>query len=685
MTFFRSRWVDAPEHVTELDPHGLPAGFRAAGVAAGIKPEGLDVGVLASSEPDTVSAARFTSNARVGAPVMVSREAELGRLRAVVANSGCSNVGDGPRGVETALAMQSAAAEELGVEAGQVAVASTGVIGTELPRDPVLAGVRAACAGLGDDADDFSQAILTSDAAPKRACLEVRLPSGSVRLAAQAKGAGMISPRYATMFCFVQTDAALEPHTLDLLTGVCVQRSFDRISVDGQLSTSDTVVALASGASGVRLEPESPDELALGEALDALLRQLALEIVHDGEGARRVGRVVVSGRPDAVEPVARSIANSPLVKTALHGGDPNFGRILQAAGQVWPAGEPFVADLEIEGHQVVSAGDVIEPAPAELVSGPRDRVRAHDARRGRPDRGLLQRPQPRLRQLQRGLQLMRDVATLLEALPYIREFHGQTVVIKYGGAAMVDPELKEEFARDVVLLKYVGMNPVVVHGGGPDITSYMERLGMEVRFVDGLRVSDEATVEVAKMVLVGKQNKDIVLGINRHGQPAVGLCGDDGRLFTVRKRLAGGETDIGFVGDIETVDADVLLHIAEDYIPVVASVGADTEGRSYNVNADAAAAAVAAALGAFKVVFLTDVEGWRADPDDPGSRISEATAQQVREKLPEVSGGMRPKLEAAVHALESGVGNAHILDGRQAHSLLLELFTDEGSGTKLWP
>ncbi len=161
------------------------------------------------------------------------------------------------------------------------------------------------------------------------------------------------------------------------------------------------------------------------------------------------------------------------------------------------------------------------------------------------------------------------------------------------------------------------MNPVVVHGGGPDITSYMERLGMEVRFVEGLRVSDEATVEVAKMVLVGKQNKDIVLRINRHGQPAVGLCGDDGRLFTVKKQLAGGETDIGFVGEIETVDVDVLLHIAEDYIPVVASVGADIEGSSYNVNADAAAAAVAEALGAFKLVFLTDVEGWRADPGRP--------------------------------------------------------------------
>jgi acetylglutamate kinase len=193
---------------------------------------------------------------------------------------------------------------------------------------------------------------------------------------------------------------------------------------------------------------------------------------------------------------------------------------------------------------------------------------------------------------------MRDVATLLEALPYIREFHGKTVVIKYGGAAMTDPELKEEFARDVVLLKYVGMNPIVVHGGGPDITHYMERLGMEVKFVDGLRVSDAATVEVAKMVLVGKQNKDIVLRLGRHGQPAVGLCGDDGLLFTVRKRLAG-VTDVGFVGDIERVDADVLNHIAADYIPVIASVGADAVGNSYNVNADAAAAAVAEAAGAF--------------------------------------------------------------------------------------
>ena len=369
MSFFRSRWVEAPAHARELEPQTVPAGFRAAGVAAGIKPEGLDVGVLVSDAPDTISAARFTTNARVGAPVIVSKQADLGRLRAVAANSGCSNVGDGQRGLDTAAAMQSVAAEELGVEPSQVGVASTGVIGHELPRDRVLAGVRAACAALGEDAAGFAEAILTSDSGPKRACLEVELGAGSVRLAAQAKGAGMIQPHFATMFCFVETDAALRRETLELLTGVCVKRSFERISVDGQLSTSDTVFALANGASGVDVEPESADELRLGEAMDSLLRQLALEIVADGEGARRVGRIVVNGQPEAVEPVARSIANSPLVKAALHGGDPNFGRLMQAAGQAWPRGEPFVADLEIEGHQVVSAGEVVEPASAELVGG----------------------------------------------------------------------------------------------------------------------------------------------------------------------------------------------------------------------------------------------------------------------------------------------------------------------------
>ena len=274
-----------------------------------------------------------------------------------------------------------------------------------------------------------------------------------------------------------------------------------------------------------------------------------------------------------------------------------------------------------------------------------------------------------------------DIHTLLEALPYIREFHGKTVVIKYGGAAMNDPALREEFARDVVLLKYVGLNPIVVHGGGPDITAYMERLDLPVQFVAGLRVSDADTVEVAKMVLVGKVNKDIVLRINRHGQPAVGLCGDDGLLFRVARRSAPGGEDIGFVGRIERVDVNVLRHIASDYIPVIASVGADRDGNSYNVNADEAAGAVAAALGAYKLMFLTDVEGWRRDPADPATVISEATSLEVNAAVDAVTGGMRPKLKACADAIDGGVTFAHIVDGRVPHSLLIELFTDAGIGT----
>jgi acetylglutamate kinase len=278
---------------------------------------------------------------------------------------------------------------------------------------------------------------------------------------------------------------------------------------------------------------------------------------------------------------------------------------------------------------------------------------------------------------------MRDVGTLLEALPYIRQFHGKTVVIKYGGAAMEDAALREEFARDVVLLKYVGLNPIVVHGGGPEITGYMERLGLPVEFVGGLRVSDERTVEVAKMVLVGKVNKEIVLRLSRHGQAAVGLCGDDGSLFRVARRSAPGGEDIGFVGRIERVNVGVIEHVASDYIPVIASVGADRDGNSYNVNADEAAGAVAGALAAHKVIFLTDVAGWLGDSGDPASLIGQASAEQVRRALADVRGGMRPKLEACVEAIDAGVGAAHILDGRVPHSLLLELFTDAGVGTKI--
>ncbi len=276
-----------------------------------------------------------------------------------------------------------------------------------------------------------------------------------------------------------------------------------------------------------------------------------------------------------------------------------------------------------------------------------------------------------------------SVETLLEALPYIREFHGRTVVIKYGGAAMLDDELREAFATDVVLLKYVGINPIVVHGGGPEITRYMERLDLEVRFHEGLRVSDAETVEVAKMVLVGKLNSEIVQRLNRHGQAAVGLAGEDGTLFEVAP--VPNSDQVGFVGSIERVDVDVLNHIAADYIPVIASSASDRSGQPYNINADEAAGKVAAALGAYKAIFLTDVEGWLEDPGAEDSLISQASVVEVEEALAAIDGGMRPKLTACVEAIRGGAQSAHIIDGRKPHSLLLELFTVAGIGTMVTP
>jgi acetylglutamate kinase len=280
--------------------------------------------------------------------------------------------------------------------------------------------------------------------------------------------------------------------------------------------------------------------------------------------------------------------------------------------------------------------------------------------------------------------MSRDISTLLEALPYIREFHGKTIVIKYGGAAMVDEELRENFARDVVLLKYVGMNPVIVHGGGNEISEHMGKLGLDVNFVDGLRVTDQDTVDVAKMVLIGKVNKDIVGRINRHGQLAVGISGDDGGLFRVSKTMPG-DVDIGFVGKVDHVNTGLLDHIRDDYISVIASVGSDRTGQSFNINADEAAGAVAHALGASKTIFLTDVAGWLKDPNDPDSLISQTTTDQVEAALPGIDGGMKPKLAACVNAIRGGGNSASIVDGRTPHSLLLELFTDEGFGTQITP
>jgi glutamate N-acetyltransferase/amino-acid N-acetyltransferase len=375
--FFTSRWVDVPEWVSSETPGGLPQGFRAAGVACGLKESGkLDLGLMVADGDAVTSAIRFTSSAVLAAPVLVSRDrAKADALRVVAVNSGNANAATGGRGMDEAARMQGAAAMATGVKEDNVAVCSTGVIGVQLDGSKVVRGMLAAGRELSDCGEGaFAKAIMTTDAFDKRASLTVQLSGGPVRLTAQAKGAGMIQPRFATMLCFVQTDAVLEAHTADLLLGVCVKRSFDRISVDGQLSTNDTVVLQASGASGVAIDPESDDELRFGQALDALLRQMGLHIVRDGEGSKRVGRVTVrGGNHGAGEVVARAVANSPLVKAALHGGDPNWGRIAQAIGGALYGSPAIAFDIAIEGVQVAVAGAGVPhdgAALAQLVDRP---------------------------------------------------------------------------------------------------------------------------------------------------------------------------------------------------------------------------------------------------------------------------------------------------------------------------
>ena len=283
----------------------------------------------------------------------------------------------------------------------------------------------------------------------------------------------------------------------------------------------------------------------------------------------------------------------------------------------------------------------------------------------------------------------KTVKTLLEAMPYIRRFWGTTVVLKYGGAAMTSPQLQAQFAEDIVLLRLVGMKPVVVHGGGSEISRHLERLGMKAEFVDGHRVTDEATMEIAKMVLVGKVNKEIVGLINRHGGTAVGISGEDGRLLRVTPKLhqdeAGKDVDLGFVGEVEEVNTEVLDLLAEANIPVVASVGADGSGEAYNINADTVAGELAAALGAEKIIFLTDVEGIYEDQGTEPAPVSECDLAYLGalQAAGRITGGMIPKAAAVRRALEAGVASAHVIDGRVEHAVLLEILTDAGCGTKV--
>jgi len=686
----------------------VPKGFRFGAVAAGVKqagPSRRDVALIVSDAPCAAAGSFTVNRMRAAACDFGAGRLPANGIRAIVANSGNANAMVGPQGAKDERAVAAAVAAALGVEADSVLTASTGAIGSPLPVDRIAAAVPALVAALGDDAIPAAEAIRTTDLRTKAAFREIDIGGKPVKFAAIAKGSGMIHPQMATMLCFITTDATVAPPVLQAALADAVEETFNTITVDGDMSTNDMVVALANGRAGApAIERDSAWFTKLQATLVGLCGDLARAIAADGEGATKLLIVDVAGAPEhgVARDLARAVAGGSLVKSGIFGGDPSWGRILAAVGaRIGARNLPIdlaAVTLEIQGVPVYGKGAPIAfdaKALAAAMKKAEIAVRL-DLGAGKASGRAL------------GCDLTFDYVKInaeyytgtaapgepakraavgsnrplvVEALSYIRRFGGKRAVIKYGGAAMVDPALKRSFAEEVVLLQSAGLKPVIVHGGGPEITKTLEKMGRKSEFADGQRITGKEEVQVVEMVLTGRINTDIVGLINSLGGNAIGLSGKDGRLLTAHKlETPPGKPDLGFVGEIESVNADLLdMFLERGYMPVISPVGFGKDGSSYNINADVAAGEIAAACGAERLIFLTDVAGIL---DEDGTLISDIRAADLEARLGgSIKGGMHVKVQAVLHALASGVRAVHIVDGRQPHSVVAELFTDRGVGT----
>jgi acetylglutamate kinase len=685
-----------------------PLGFRFGSTSAGIKPGSTkrDLALIVSDVPCS-AAGVFTVNKLCAAPVTwgAARLPALGP-HVIVANSGNANALTGRAGAVDERAIAAAVAAALDVPSDDVLTSSTGAIGSRMPVDRIRAAIPALVASLGDDVAGAAEAIRTTDLRTKLAFRQLVVGGKEVRLVAIAKGSGMIHPQMATMLCYVTTDAAIAPVTLQAALSAATEETFNTITVDGDMSTNDTVIALANGKSGApAIEHGSPEFQAFGAALTELCGDLARAIAADGEGATKLLVVDVEGLPERemARDLARAVAGGSLVKSGIFGGDPSWGRILAALGARLGARDfavdPADVTLDIQGVRVYEnrgpvafdkEGLSTRMRQAEIVvrldlgKGPAkaralgcdltfDYVKINAEYYSGPSTATVEGPKRGPGGVNRPL--------IVEALSYIRKFSGKRCVIKYGGAAMIDPALKRSFAEEVVLLQSAGLRPVIVHGGGPEITKTLERLGRKSEFADGQRITGLEDVRVVEMVLTGKVNTEIVGLLNTLGGNAIGLSGKDGRLLMATKlQPEPGKPDLGFVGEIESVNSELLdMFLERGYIPVISPVGFGNDGSSYNINADVAAGEIAAACGAERLIFLTDVAGIL---DGEGNLISEIRKADLEAMLGRsIKGGMHVKAQAILTALSDGVKAVHIVDGRVPHSVLAELFTDHGVGT----
>ncbi|MFL5299344.1 MAG: bifunctional glutamate N-acetyltransferase/amino-acid acetyltransferase ArgJ [Anaeromyxobacteraceae bacterium] len=692
----------------------IPKGFRFAGAASGLKPQRRDVALVVSDVP-AAAAGVFTTNKACAAPILDARpRVPAEGMRAVLANSGNANALTGPRGVEDVQALRAGLAQALGIQKRAVLTASTGVIGQRLPVAKMLAAMPALVEALGDHAENAAEAIMTTDTRPKMTAREVVVGGKTATLAAVCKGSGMIAPQLATVLCVVVTDAAVTPKTLQEALARAVSRTFNMVNVDGDMSTNDCVLALANGLAGnARIADPGPDLDTFEKALTDLCGEMARAVAADGEGATKMVEVVVTGAPteEAAQDCARAIAGSPLVKAALFGADPNWGRILATVGaragtRGWGI-DPFQAQVSLQGVAVF-----VDGAPVDL-----DREALKGRMRETRIDVLVELADGDARATAWGCDLSYDYVKinadytsmivqkadgmlakddhvanyspafkrtlLVEALKYIAAFSGEIAVIKYGGAAMVRDSLKEAFAEDVTLLKRVGLKPVVVHGGAPEITKTLERLGERSEFVDGLRVADAAALPIIEMVLSGKVNQELVALLNVRGAGAVGVSGKDGGLITGKHLVHESGRDLGAVGEVAAVNDRFLRMLLDSgYVPVISPMALTEDGRSVSINADDVAAHVAAALGAKKLIYLTDVAGLLESAPD-GELVRQTTGGDLRRRLQagSITSGMKIKVQCILEALDGGVERVHVLDGRQPHTVIAELFTDRGVGT----
>ena len=689
-----------------------PRGFSYSGINCGIKAARKDLALVFSEVP-CAAAGCFTINAARAAPVRdAAARLPAAGIHAVVANSGNANALVGPSGERDVRDVCAAAARALGVSPKSVLAASTGVIGVRLPVEKLVAAAPQLASARGAAIELAAQAVMTTDTRVKLASRTFAVDGADATIAAFAKGSGMIAPELATMLAFLTTDVAVTPAALQSALSRAMKASFDMITVDGDMSTNDAVFALANGlACNHVIEEGSKEHTALGDALEAVCVDLARQIAEDGEGATKLVEVRLAGALDVAmaRELARAVAGSNLVKAAIFGADPNWGRVLSAIGarvgsRKWPI-DPSRATVRVQGTCVYENGaptgvdavalrarmrkphidiDVrLSEGSAQAIAWGCDltydyvKINADYTSLTHTSQDGTVARDDRLTNFSPGFKR----ALLVEALSYIARFTNKRAVVKYGGAAMVKDSLKAAFASDINLLRSAGLLPIVVHGGGPEITHTMEKLGhAKSEFVDGVRVTGREDVKVVEMVLTGKINTELVSLLNQSSAHAVGVSGKDAGLLRARKLVGEGGRDLGMVGEVIHVNHELLeVLLDKKYTPIVSPVGMGEDGEGYNINADAAAAEIAIALRAEKLIYLTDVPGILEN----GELVSEITAKELVRKIASgvITGGMVAKAKSVLRAIDGGVGSVHILDGRTPHSVIAELFTDKGVGT----